>query len=798
MRFAEFVHHMIWLVRTEKERIRRFIDGLSYQLHFVMTQENTSGARLDEVVDIARRLKLVCSQEREEREAKRSRGFCGFRGVSSRGSPTTVKVILIGTLIWLVRFIWVYQLAMVHTVLVWVNYLSVLSQLKVHLVLHRFRVHLCQVLPAVILVLGARFSPHHQRGVASSYFEVVASDAVITVSPIHVSTPVGDTIVVDRVYRSCIVTIGGLETRVDLLLLSMIDFDVILGMDWLSPSYASVDYHVMTVTLAMSGLPRIEWRGSLDYTPNKVISYLKAQQMVGKGCLPYLAFMRDVGADTSTIDSVPVVRNFSDIFPVDLPDMPPDRDVDFGIDLVPSTQPIFIPLYRMAPAELKELKKQLHELLAKGFIRPSVSPWGVSILFMKKDGTMQMCIEYRQLNKLQSRTKPLTRLTQKGAPFRWSDEFEESFSKLKTALATTPVLVLPSASGSYTVYCDGYRIGIGKANMVVDTLSRKAVSMGRLAFIPIGERPLASDVQALANRERQYDDPYLLVLKDMARHGNAKDVTIRYDGVLRMQILDDMLRVCVIDFGGSWDQFLSLGEFAYNNSYQSSIQMALSKALYGRRYRSPVGWFGPGEARLLVIDLVKDALDKVKLIQDRLRMTQSKQKSYADQKVHDVAYMVEEKVLPRVSPMKGVVRFGKKGKLSPRYIGPFEVLERIREVGYRLALPPSLSSVHPVFHVSMLWKYVGDPFHVLDFITVQLDGDLTYDVEPVAILDWQVQKLRSKNIASEKVQWRGHPVEESTWETERDMRNRYPCLFETPVMILDPFENERLFKRGRM
>ena len=147
-----------------------------------------------------------------------------------------------------------------------------------------------------------------------------------------------------------------------------------------------------------------------------------------------------------------------------------------------------------------------------------------------------------------------------------------------------------------------------------------------------------------------------------------------------------------------------------------------------------------------------------------------------------MSFMVGEKVLLKVSPMKGVMRFGKRGKLSPRFIGPFEVLQRIGEVAYKLALPPSLSSVHPVFHVSMLRKYIVDLSHVLDFSTVQLEGDMTYDVETVTILDRQVRRLRSKDIASVKVQWRGQPVEEATWENEREMRSRYPCLFETPLV----------------
>ncbi|XP_070003371.1 uncharacterized protein [Nicotiana sylvestris] len=117
--------------------------------------------------------------------------------------------------------------------------------------------------------------------------------------------------------------------------------------------------------------------------------------------------------------------------------------------------------------------------------------------------------------------------------------------------------------------------------------------------------------------------------------------------------------------------------------------------------------------------------------------------------------MVGEWLLLRVSPMKGVMRFGKKGKLSLRLIGPFEVSRKVGKVAYELALPPSLVGVHLVFHVSMLRKYHGDPSHVLDFISVQLDKDLSYVKEPVAILDRQVRKLRSKNIASAKVQWRG-------------------------------------------
>ncbi|XP_070040917.1 uncharacterized protein [Nicotiana tomentosiformis] len=129
----------------------------------------------------------------------------------------------------------------------------------------------------------------------------------------------------------------------------------------------------------MSGLPRVECRGSLGHIPSKVISYMKAQRMVENGCLAYLAFVRDISTDTPTVESVSIVREFPYVFPAYLSGMPLDRDIDFSIDLVSGTQPVFIPLYHMAVAELKELKEQLQEFLDKSFIRPSVSPWGASV-----------------------------------------------------------------------------------------------------------------------------------------------------------------------------------------------------------------------------------------------------------------------------------------------------------------------------------------------------------------------------------------------------------------------------------
>ncbi|KAH0757840.1 hypothetical protein KY290_021333 [Solanum tuberosum] len=158
--------------------------------------------------------------------------------------------------------------------------------------------------------------------------------------------------------------------------------------------------------------PILEWKGSSLEPMGRFISYLKARKMISKGYLYHLVRVKDSSSESPTLESVPVVSEFPEVFPEDLPGVPPEREIDFGIDLLQDTQPISIPPYIMAPAELKELKEQLKDLLDKGFIRPSISPWSAPVLFVKKkDGSLRMCIDYRQLNKVTIKNKyPIPRI----------------------------------------------------------------------------------------------------------------------------------------------------------------------------------------------------------------------------------------------------------------------------------------------------------------------------------------------------------------------------------------------------
>ena len=247
------------------------------------------------------------------------------------------------------------------------------------------------------------------------------------------------------------------------------------------------------------------------------------------------------------------------------------------------------------------------------------------------------------------------------------------------------------------------------------------------------------------------------------------------------QVLEDMLRACCMDYRMTWHEMLPLVEFAYNNSYQSTIKMAPYEALYGRRCRSPLHWDEIGErselSTALGPEMTQKMIEDVRLIRSRMKQAQDRQKSYADLKRKEVEFQVGDKVFLKVSPYKRVMRFGNKGKLAPRYIGPFEVLQRIGKVAYRLALPPHMDKVHDVFHVSMLRKYVSDPSHILSIEDVELVENLVYEERPVQILDRKIKELRNKSIPLVKVLWRNHKVEEATWETEQDMRERYPELF---------------------
>ncbi|KAI3784374.1 hypothetical protein L1987_43473 [Smallanthus sonchifolius] len=241
-----------------------------------------------------------------------------------------------------------------------------------------------------------------------------------------------------------------------------------------------------------------------------------------------------------------------------------------------------------------------------------------------------------------------------------------------------------------------------------------------------------------------------------------------------------MLRACVIDFKGNWDLHLPLIEFSYNNSYHTSINLAPFEALYGRKCRSPICWTEIGESQITGPELIQETSDKIMLIRDNLLVARSRQKSYADKRRKPLEFQVGDLVLLKVSPWKGVVRFGKKGKLAPRFVGPFKILERIGKVADKLELPEGLSNIHPTFHVSNLKKCLADENLHIPLDKVHIEDTMHFVEKPVEIMDREVKQLKRSRIPIVKVRWESKRGPEFTWEREDQMKAKYPHLFPGP------------------
>ncbi|KAK8931429.1 hypothetical protein KSP39_PZI016937 [Platanthera zijinensis] len=249
--------------------------------------------------------------------------------------------------------------------------------------------------------------------------------------------------------------------------------------------------------------------------------------------------------------------------------------------------------------------------------------------------------------------------------------------------------------------------------------------------------------------------------------------------------LEDLLRLCLVDKKEPWERLLPLVEFSYNNTYQASIGMAPYEALYDRKCRTPLSWAQDADSRALGPIFMENMTEIIQMIQERMREAQSRQAKYYDARHRHVEFAMGDKVYLKIRPRHGVSRLRRQRKLSPRYMGPYTITERIGEVAYRLELPPELLGLHDVFHVSSLRRALLRPEHAIQEAPGPVEPDRSVPLKPVRIMDTETKVLRCKRVPLVRVQWDNCGTEESTWEHEDQMHELYPDLFTSDLLLDD-------------
>ncbi|XP_071906060.1 uncharacterized protein [Coffea arabica] len=552
---------------------------------------------------------------------------------------------------------------------------------------------------------------------------------------LEVRTPMGNKkVTTSLTYRNCEFWVGERKMLVDLISLDIKGYDVIIGMDFLGHHHAKLDCRAKVVEFCIPGEAtlRLDVKGRL--ASSAMVSGIRARKMLSKGAQGFIAFLINTPSDQVRLEDVLVVREFSDVFPEELTTLPPEREVEFKIDLVPGTAPISKTPYRMAPAELKELKIQLQDLLEKGFVKESDSPWGAPLLFVKKkDGSLRLCIDYRGLNEVTIKNKyPLPLIDSLFDQLQGSVVFSKldlrqgyyqlkikkedipktafstryghfEFAVMPFGLTNAPAAFMDLMQRIFKKYLDQFVVvfiddiliysktqeehvkhleivlqilrehklyakfskcefwleeisflghKVSKDGIAVDPAKVEAVMNWKRPETPTEIRSflglagyyrrfikdfskIAGPMTELTKKgnkfiwtpkcessfqelKRRLTSAPVLVLPD----GDEGKANVVADALSRkaqgqsertIQTLEDLLRSCILDFGGKWNKYMTLVEFAYNNSYQASIQMAPYEALYGRRCRSPIHWDEVGEKKIIdptAIPWIEEAQEK--------------------------------------------------------------------------------------------------------------------------------------------------------------------------------------------
>nr|GEX15152.1 hypothetical protein [Tanacetum cinerariifolium] len=674
----------------------------------------------------------------------------------------------------------------------------------------------------------------------------------------------GEVVSTNSVLRGCTLNLLDHLFDIDLMPIELGTFDVIVGMDWL----------VECDALIVCGKKEVR--------------------------VPYKNKMLVVKSDSSVsrlkkrLQDVPVICNFPEVFPDDLPGLPPPRQVEFKIELIPGAALVTRAPYRLAPSELKELSDQLKELSEKGFIRLSYSPWGApedheehlkTILELLKNEKLyakfSKCnlwlksiqfldhvidskgvhVDPAKVQAIQNWSTPTTP-AEKNKKYEWGMEEEEAFQTLKKKLCFATILALPEETKNFIVYCDASLKGFGavlmqrekkelnmrqrcwiellsdydceihyhpcKGNIVADALSRKYREPLRVRSLVITvhtnlpERILEAQTEAMKEENVKAENlgrllkPIFEIRSNGIRCFKAR-IWLPLFGGIRYMIMHKSHKFKYSIHLGSDKMYPDLMKLYLWPNIKADIATFVSKCLtcaktdsiekLAQLYLKEIvcrhgvhvsiisdrGVVGIDTCLWLNSPTITAIMRASRLHHSRHSMgenvdrqsvgVKSRQKSYADVRLKPMEFKVGDEVMLKVSPWKGVIRFGKRGKVSPWYVGPFKIIERNGPVAYKLELPDKLRRIHNTFHVSNLKKFLAD-----ENLVIPLNDKLHFIEEPVEIMVQEVKQLKQSRIPIVKVRSNSRHGPEYTWEREDFFKRNYPHMFSS---------NQKMSKRNR-